>query len=780
MKKFLKVLFVLLLLAIIGVVVFIMTFDLDRYRQPIVNQISTALNRPVTIDKLSLKVSLIPTVTVSGIVIGNPTGMDEKNPFAKIDSLDVTLSLVPLTRKEIQIDGINIGAAEVSLVEKDGKNNWSFSSDTPTKSAEKAGSMKNASSNDILSQLQVNNISLKRLALNYQKEKEVQKVVVSDFLLKQLKVFSMQIRYDKQNVKISGTANSLLDLINKKKDYLFNLELQAVNATAKISGSIGDVSTFDNLLFGVDIYTNDLRKTLLLAGFSEKKVPDSALTLKSVIKGNLNELSVDKFDIALANDLDVSFKGKLKNLSANPLASFNGTLDLRSQGLAEMYGFKPMNIQLSLLGNKEQIVIQQAILTANKSDVTAKVTLSLVDKIPSLKGEMQSNYFDVADIVADASNTQSGAESITASGENKAAGLFSDKKLDLSALNSVNAQLGLNFTHLKVTDDASNYYGLTAQVQLLNGLLNVNPLNIKMLDGSVNGNIQINAQSNVPLIKAQLVGSNLVLDKLKGVSETLKGSVANTVVNLTATGDSPKALVSALTGNVELELTEGKIVNKWFNSLPDTVGLFSKNKSFSYSKTDEESRLNCAAMNLNVKNGIILMNKNIAVETSTINIVVSGEINLPKETLSVSMIPSISQLSEKANNKLVLTQLIKIEGPFTHPTTKLDAQAAVESLAQKGIEKGLNKLSKKLLGDAPSDDQSTSNVEVVMPAAGSLCQSALGHKLKGKITEAPVVVQPTANNIPAQVNTIQSSEGVSPKDQIKNQLMRSLTDVLKK
>lgn len=782
MKKLFKIIFVLLLLIILGVVVFILTFDLDRYRQPIVNEMSTALNRPVTVEKLNLKLSLVPTITVSGVKIGNPEEMKVKVPFAEIDSVDVTLSLIPLIKKEIQIDGINVGTANVLLIDENGKNNWTFTSEkTDNKANLPVASSAPKAQNDLLSKLRIDNISLEKLTLNYKKGEKTQQVVISNLVLKQLKVFSTVLSYNNQIINLSGNVNDLMDLVHKKKDYLFNIEAQAYEATAKISGSIGDVETLDNILLTTDIYTNNLRKTASLLGISGDKVPAGVLTVKSFVKGNLNELAIDRMDMALGSDLEASFKGTVKEITKTPVFSLKGNMDLKSVQLASKYGVKPMNIQLALSGTPEQITIPQLILTANKSDVTAQGTLSLKEKIPFLKGEIKSNYFDLEDIMADSSAT-----SVSVSGANVPASVnretsvFSDQKIDLGALKLVNAQLGLNFTHLKVMNDANNYYGASAQMQLLNGLMTINPLKIQMIGGTIAGMMQIDAKTNIPAFKAQLTGSNLALDKFKSVAENLKGSVANISLNLTATGQSPKAIVSHLNGQVEAELTEGKIVNKWFNDLPDVVGLFSKNKSFSYSKTDAESRLNCAALNLTVKNGIISMNKSVAIETSTINVVVSGQINLPQETLSISMLPSVNQFSDKTNNKLMLTQLIRVEGPFTSPKTRLDAKAAVDGLAQKGIEKGLDKLSQKLLGEKLSSKTSAEGDTNAL-TVGSLCQSALGHKLKGKVPETPIQSQNAPQQTNARVSAKQpAKEALSPKEQLKNQLMRSLTDVLKK
>lgn len=781
MKKLFKILLVLLLLAVLGITVFLLTFDLDRYRQPIMNEMSATLNRPVHIEKLNLKISLVPTVTIRGIEIENPVDMKSEKSFAKIDSVDVRLSLISLIKRKIQINAINVGPTEVLLLNKNGKNNWNFAfSKTDNKKAIVPGPKSESSNvfNGMLSKVRIDNISIEKLIVNYQNEKETRKIIISDFVLKQLKAFSGIASYNGQNINLSGTVNDIMDLIQKKKDYLFNIEAQACDVTAKISGSIGNLKTLDNILLTINIYTNNLRKSASALGVLSDKVSSGALTLKSLIKGNLDELVIDKVNLEIGTDLIGEFKGKIRNLSKNPIFNLDGAVDLKSVQLAALYGIKPLNVQFAAEGTAEQIVVTNFALTANKSDIGGVVNISLKRMLPFIKGEFKSNYFDLTDIIANSSNSYGEQKKNYNNVHSNVPSIFSEQKIDLGALRTFNAQLGFNFAHLIVMGNTNNYYSAVLQTQLLDGFLTINPLRVQMLGGNLNGLIQVDAKRDTPSFKVRLTGSNLALDKFKTIAKTLKGSVANIALNLTASGQSSKAIVSYLNGNIEVELTEGKILNKWFNELPNVVGLFSKNRSFSYSKTDAESRLNCAALNLPVKNGVITLNKGIAVETSTINVVVSGDVNLPQEKLSISMMPSVNQLLEKTNDKLKLTQIIRVEGPFLDLKTKLDTKSAVEGLIQKGVEKGLNKLSPNLLGERLNTNtkaETDSN-----PIVGSLCQTALGHKLKGNVKEVSRQQKMEVQKTQMTSSDQKSHENLSPKEILKNQLMRSLTDVLKK
>ena len=96
--KFLKIFFILLLFLLIGIGIFLWTFDLNTYRGYIERKVSTALGTPVRIGSLSMKLSLIPTIEVQNIQM-------ELSRSIKINSIKFikmeldSISMVKITTK---------------------------------------------------------------------------------------------------------------------------------------------------------------------------------------------------------------------------------------------------------------------------------------------------------------------------------------------------------------------------------------------------------------------------------------------------------------------------------------------------------------------------------------------------------------------------------------------------------------------------------------------------------------------------------------------------------
>ena len=214
-------------------------------------------------------------------------------------------------------------------------------------------------------------------------------------------------------------------------------------------------------------------------------------------------------------------------------------------------------------------------------------------------------------------------------------------------------------------------------------------------------------------------------------------------------------------------MSSGLIVNKWFNSLPSLIGIVTKNSAFSYADTETQSELNCAAMKLDIKDGIIKSDRNIAVETAMMNLVVSGNIDFAKETLSLSLIPSLNHLNNKINKKLSFAQYIRLEGPFSNIKMSEDTAGALNALKDKELEK----LTNKLLGDK------TAKKNDYIPVGG-LCQLALGEDVFSTEQKKKEVALSKQDNASQKDETKSIKESL--KEQVKDQITKSLTEILKR
>ncbi|MGN1062791.1 MAG: AsmA family protein, partial [Alphaproteobacteria bacterium] len=189
-KRLFKIIMIVLVLLFIAISLFLLTFDLNSYKGIITSKASEALGRTVTIDKMSMKLSFIPTVALEGIQIDNPKEFEAKRPLLKIDSMDVTLALMPLLKGNIELKEFNLSSATLALVERNNQNNWTFEGGT-TKTAQTAQKQKTTQNEHLLDRLRVDNISVKNLFVSYTQNEKTQSVALMNVSVQQLQLVNM-------------------------------------------------------------------------------------------------------------------------------------------------------------------------------------------------------------------------------------------------------------------------------------------------------------------------------------------------------------------------------------------------------------------------------------------------------------------------------------------------------------------------------------------------------------------------------------------------------------
>ncbi len=113
MKKVLLVFFVLFLALVVGIVVFIATFNPNRYRPLIIQKASEALGAPVDMGSLSLGWRNGVAVRLRDLVVySNPS---KSSAAAKLKEISATVKLMPLLNKELQISSIVLIDPQVHL-----------------------------------------------------------------------------------------------------------------------------------------------------------------------------------------------------------------------------------------------------------------------------------------------------------------------------------------------------------------------------------------------------------------------------------------------------------------------------------------------------------------------------------------------------------------------------------------------------------------------------------------------------------------------------------------
>lgn len=115
MKKFLLILFLILLVLVIALAVFILTFNVDRYRPLIENKIQEFVGNPVRLDHISLGWKNGLAVDIRGLSIYD--GPEAQGQAAiSLERAQGALEMMPLLRRDIQIAAVYLRRPRLHIV----------------------------------------------------------------------------------------------------------------------------------------------------------------------------------------------------------------------------------------------------------------------------------------------------------------------------------------------------------------------------------------------------------------------------------------------------------------------------------------------------------------------------------------------------------------------------------------------------------------------------------------------------------------------------------------
>ena len=761
-KKILKIFVFLLLLLFIGITIFFLTFDINRYRERIATKATEALGRPVSIGKIELKISLIPTITLKDIQLANAPWSKSGKPMVQIDSMNVSFAFIPLFQGDFEMKDFLINQMSVNLEKQGAYVNWQLENkasqeQTPDSAEVDIQSIQNKK----LPAFTADQIAINSMNVVYQNGSETQTIYLSDAVVQQLQAFSGELIYGGRVFKMSGTVDNLLNWLIAKPNYSFEIKLDAFNTLFALSGTIGDTAQFKDIYVNVQLSGHDFNA--LMQSFGEvPSFPQEAFVGGFMLRGDLQHMLLENvvFDVAEGKSLSMNASGVLANLIEKPAVNLSADLSINSKQFADSLKIKPFSISFDANILPGEIMLDRLVFYAGKSDLTGQISVDLSQEKPNIMATLSSEYLSLNDLVPEKDEPVSRTQTVTAK-TSTLKKLFSDQTLDLTALKTFDATFSLNLKNVDLGSDLTEYVALNTKGQLKDDVLTVAPLNVAALGGTTSGHITVSAQEE-PEIEVSLFSKNLQSNSLKSLRTMIRDVQVDSVVNLKSSGNSVKALMSHLNGAISAEILSGSIVSPVFNSLPLPAMVIRNQVSpVAFSTSDQISKIICGAVNMKIKNGIIQLNKNIALETSTVNFVVSGDVNLADETLSLSMQPSVSAAASKVTNQVLsLSQAVKITGPFTALKPSLDAASVSSTVAKAGLN--------ILLGDKIKEDNTN-----LKPYA--LCEKALGRAFPKKETEP--AVNSVATEKTAEV-VAPAPEPISFKDQFKRDLLNSLSKAL--
>ena len=623
---------VLLLLVVVAIIV-IATFDWNRLKPTINQKVSTELGRPFTIrgdlgvvwernnEETGWR-SWVPWphVHAEDIILGNPPDIPEIT-MVHLPRVDATLAPLALVTKTVYIPWIKLVQPDVRIIRLTEKNNnWTFNFAGDTS--------KDPSQTPSAWSFRVDHILFDkgRIALNDKLTKAEMEIFV-DPLGKPLP-FS-EVKGDKPKGKDAAKAG----------DYIFGLKVRGRYNGAPIEGS------------------GKIGGMLALRSEGETAFPVQA----DVHSGHSRVAFIGTINDPMKMggvDLQLKFSGD----------SLGNLYDLTGVLLPDTPPFETDGHLLAKIDTEKGSVFRYQGFNGRigESDIHGSLTFSQGKPRPKLEGELESKQLRLADLgpligVDSGKGAQQGKQAEQAKGEKTvqpSGKVLPYDRFETDKWDVMDADVRFKGGHIEHsgTLPLSN---LTTHVILNNADLRLQPLKFGMAGGTISANIHLQGNKKLIQGQAEIQARRLQLKQLMPKVESMQKTLGelNGDAELRGRGNSIAELLGSSDGNLKLLMHDGLISR----NLMEIVGLNVGNYIMGQIFGDEEVRINCAAANLDLRDGVASP-RIFAFDTENALINVTGTTNFSSERLDLTISPE-----SKGVRILTLRSPLYVRGTFKYP-----------------------------------------------------------------------------------------------------------------
>lgn len=626
-----------LVLLIVIAIIIIATFDWNRLKPTINEKVSTELNRPFAIrgdlgvvwERQKQETgwrSWIPWphVHAEDVVLGNPPDIPAVT-MVHLPRVEATLAPLALLTKTVYLPWVKFQQPDARLIRLSEKNNnWTFNLASDDKPKDENAQPSSWS-------FQLDNILFDRGRIDIDdKVSRADIEILVDPLGKPL--------------PFSEVTGSDKDKNTKVGDYVFGLKAkgryngQPLTGSGKIGGMLALKSEGTPFPVQADFRSGNTR--VAFVGTVSDPMKMGGVDLKLKFAGDsLGEL-YDLTGVLLPDTPPFETDGRLvakidaEKTSVYDYRNFNGRI-----GDSDIHGF---------------------------------LTYTTGKPRPKLEGDLESRQLRLADLgPLIGVDTGKGAEQSKRSEEKKgektnqpAGKVLPYDRFETDKWDVMDADV--RFKGRRIEHGSSlPLSDLSTHIILKNADLRLQPLKFGMAGGTINSNIHLEGDKKPMQGRADIQARRLKLKELMPDVELMQKTIGemNGDAEFRGTGNSIAALLGTSNGNLKLLMNDGVISRNLMEILGLNVGNFIVGQIFG----DDEVRVNCAAANLDLVNGVARPSI-FAFDTENAIINVTGTASMASEQLDLTINPE-----SKGIRIVTLRSPLYVRGSFKDPQAGVKA-----------------------------------------------------------------------------------------------------------
>ncbi len=625
----------IVVLLLVALVVLIATFDWNRLKPTINRKVSQEINRPFAI-RGDLGIAWErnrsepgwrswvpwPHIHAQDIMLGNPPDIADLT-MAHLERVDASISPLALLGKEVWLPWIKLQQPQANLIQTaDGKNNWTFnlagSETTDPNQPPSAWSFR------------LDNIVFDQGTIGYRDAINKADVRVTvDPLGKPVPYAQLAGGDDKQK----GAADFVFGW---QASGTYNQE--KLTGQGKIGGMLSLRSQTTPFPIQADVRSGTTR--VRLAGTIQNPMDPGGIDLRLRFSGD-----------TLANLYGLT--GVL--LPDTPPYETDGHLSARfHEAGGAVFRYQNFNGHIG------------------DSDIRGSLTYSQAKPRPKLEGELESRQLRMADLgPLIGVNSGKGSEKTEQAKKKRgdastqpAGRVLPHDKFDSKSWSVMDADV--RFSGKRIEHGSSlPLSDLSTHLILKNGDLRLDPLRFGMAGGTINSTIHLEGDKTPLRGRADLHARSLKLRQLFPDVQAMQSALGqlNGDATLTGRGNSVADLLATSNGDLRLLMNDGLISRSLMEIVGLNVGNYVVGKLFG----DDEVKINCAAADLQVKNGLA-SSRLFVFDTENAVINITGTTNFANERLDLLIDPK-----SKGIRIITLRSPLYVRGTFKNPDAGVKA-----------------------------------------------------------------------------------------------------------
>ncbi len=696
---------VVLLLALTGTIYIVLaSYDFDDFKPRIAKAVKDATGRELSLaGRMTLDLGLTPALVVENASFQNaPWG--SRPELAKIRRLEVQVGLLPLLRGTMEVKRLILVEPDILLeTDTQGKSNLDF--ETPAKAAPTKPQKEPPAARREMSFLALafNEVAIRngRLAFKDGKSGRLYALALEHLVATaegdHLVSLKLHGAYNHTPCKIEGTFGSLAVLTDPEKAWPVRMTAEAVGTTVSVDGTVRDALTGRGLDLAVTGRGSSVPDLLKL--FNVDDVPDvGPYRVAGTLTDPEGRLTVTDLDLTVGTEklAKVALQGTVKDLLA--FSGMDLSFVVQGEKLAHLEGLAgrpiPSHGPFHMSGkvmvlSPETYELSELDISLPEGDLSGTVRISLAGKRPAVEAELSSRKLDVRPFLEKQGAENESEEPLptpeTPGPPRKK--IFPQDPLPLEWLKQADGEMTLAAQELVLP--LLLLKDVTAHALLRDGNLAVNPFTGVAGEGTMDGRMELASRNDGVHMNVALKVDRFDVGKMLkelGIVDVLEGKL-EIDLDLSGRGDSVAGVLAGLNGKALVIVGEGRINDQFISLLGGDLGqsLF---RLLSPSKESSEfTDVNCLVMGLDVREGLAKSTV-LLLDTSNVNVVGHGKIDLKTEALDLVLKPSpkrgvgIKGLGKFSLSLGELTKPLKLSGTLANPTVGVDPSGTLFTLGK--------------------------------------------------------------------------------------------------